>query len=167
MMFRTCLGWNKQTKSFTIVHKYFIYTYVQFLLTKHACDERLCHIVPCIGENWWHRDMFFFYNIQFSIECVWTTFLVLHCSKSTNNKLHLNQVDTECSRSPGKFREPIEMLCLCTFSVLWSGQVFGRWRILTNALWIRHINYSTFAWLFCRVKYDSIFTTPCISWDPM
>jgi len=21
-------------------------------LTKHACDERLCSIVPCIGENW-------------------------------------------------------------------------------------------------------------------
>jgi len=35
-----------------IVNKYFIYTYVQFLLTKHACDERLCIIVPYIGENW-------------------------------------------------------------------------------------------------------------------
>jgi len=21
-------------------------------LTKHACDERVCNIVPCIGENW-------------------------------------------------------------------------------------------------------------------
>ena len=30
MMFWTVLGWNKWTKSFTI----------QFLLTKHACDER-------------------------------------------------------------------------------------------------------------------------------
>jgi len=43
-------------KSFTIVHKYFIYTNIQFLLTKHACDERLYNTVPCIGENWWHRD---------------------------------------------------------------------------------------------------------------
>jgi len=52
MMFWMGLGWNKWTKSFTIVNKYFIYTYVQFLLTKHACDECLCIIVPCIGENW-------------------------------------------------------------------------------------------------------------------
>ena len=37
MMFWTVLGWNKWTKSFTIVNKCFIYTYVQFLLTKHAC----------------------------------------------------------------------------------------------------------------------------------
>jgi len=58
MMFWMGLGWNKQTKSFTIVHKCFIYIYVQFLLTKHACDERLCNSVPCISENWWHRDMF-------------------------------------------------------------------------------------------------------------
>ena len=36
MMFWTGLGWNKWTKSFTIVNKYFIYTYVQFLLTKQA-----------------------------------------------------------------------------------------------------------------------------------
>jgi len=31
---------------------YFLYTYVQFLFTNHACDKRLCNIVPCIGENW-------------------------------------------------------------------------------------------------------------------
>jgi len=36
----TGLWWTKWTKSFT---------YVQFLLTKHACDES--NIVPCIGEN--------------------------------------------------------------------------------------------------------------------
>ena len=36
MMFWTGLGWYKWTKSFTIVNKYFIYTYVQFLLTKQA-----------------------------------------------------------------------------------------------------------------------------------
>jgi len=39
-----------------IVNKYFIYTYVKFLLTKHACDKRLCNIVPCIGKN---CDVFF------------------------------------------------------------------------------------------------------------
>ena len=38
-------------KSFTIVNKYFINTYVQFLLTKHTCDERVCIIVPCIGAK--------------------------------------------------------------------------------------------------------------------
>ena len=31
MMFWTRLWWNKSTKSFTIVNKYFIITYVQFL----------------------------------------------------------------------------------------------------------------------------------------
>ena len=40
-MFLTGLG---LATSFTIVNKYSIYTYVQFLLTKHACDERLCNI---------------------------------------------------------------------------------------------------------------------------
>ena len=44
MMFWTGLGLNKWTKSFTIVNKYFIYTYVQFLLTKRAFDDRLCII---------------------------------------------------------------------------------------------------------------------------
>ena len=33
MMFLTGLGLNNQTKSFKIVHKYSIYTYIQFLLT--------------------------------------------------------------------------------------------------------------------------------------
>jgi len=53
MMFWTGLGWNRWTKPFTIVHKYFMYTSVQFLFTKHAYDEHLCNSVPCIGENWW------------------------------------------------------------------------------------------------------------------
>jgi len=44
-------------KSFTIVNKYFIYTYVQFLLTKLACDKRLCIIVPCISGKWEHQDI--------------------------------------------------------------------------------------------------------------
>jgi len=33
-------------KSILFIHN------VQFLLTKNACDEHLCIIVPCIGENW-------------------------------------------------------------------------------------------------------------------
>jgi len=44
-------------KSFTIVNKYFIYTCVKFLLTKHACDKCLCNIIPFIGKNWWHWDI--------------------------------------------------------------------------------------------------------------
>ena len=51
--------WTYQTKSFAIVHKYFIYIYIQFFLTNHACEERLCNIVPCISENWWHWDIFY------------------------------------------------------------------------------------------------------------
>ena len=57
MMFWTGFGLNKWTKSFTIVNKYFINTYVQFLFTKRACDKRLCIIVPCISEKWEHQDI--------------------------------------------------------------------------------------------------------------
>ena len=53
---RVCDEINRRNNLQLYLFKYFIYTYVQFLLTKHACDKRLCYIVPCISENWWHRD---------------------------------------------------------------------------------------------------------------
>ena len=63
-------GWLVHGNCFLgVLHKYLIYTYVQFLLTKHACDKRLCNIVPYIGENWWHRD-------TVSIQYHWVTFVI-------------------------------------------------------------------------------------------